>query len=216
MRPSPPAGSVPHVRIATRKDSAGRHTADVDDETLVAETIAGKRWAQKEVWFRFAPMVYGLFRTTFGQRHDHEDLVQEVFLRVFSRLRSLEKPSAIRSFIYSVAVRVAAEKIRRHSILRRARDQLLLGRTWSSSASMIEARDILFRIERVLGGLKEKHRVVFVLRHVEEMKLEEIADALNLSLASVKRNLAKAMRSIERAMIVGVDIRAALPEVGSA
>lgn len=78
---SPPAEMTPDARVGSK----------ADEDTLVRETLAGKRWAQKEVWCRFAPMVYGLLRRTLGSRHDHDDLMQEVFLRVFRRLHSLEK-----------------------------------------------------------------------------------------------------------------------------
>lgn len=57
-----------HARmyVVSRRDSnvddkgiSERVGAKTDDETLVRETLAGKRWAQREVWYRFAPMVLG-------------------------------------------------------------------------------------------------------------------------------------------------------------
>lgn len=172
----------------------------VDDETLARETMAGKRWAQQEVWFRFAPMVYGLIRRSLNSRRDHEDLVQEVFLRVFRRLDSLEKPGALRSFVYSVAIRVVSEEIRHFYVLQRAHAQLVhIARDGATTGADFEARDTLVRIQHILDGMKDKHRAVFVLRHVEGMDLHEIAIGLDLSLATVKRYLVKAMRSIQRA-----------------
>jgi RNA polymerase sigma factor (sigma-70 family) len=113
--------------VAMREEGAAERVgAKTDDETLVRETLAGKRWAQRELWYRFAPMVHGLLRRSLSSRIDHDDLVQEVFLRVFRRLHSLEKASALRSFIYSVAVRVVSEEIRHFYVLKRARDQLEL------------------------------------------------------------------------------------------
>ena len=117
--------------VESREERPGeRAFARTDEETLVAGTLAGKRWAQQEVWYRFAPMVHGLLRRSLSPRHDHDDLVQEVFLRVFRRLHTLEKPSALRSFVYSVAVRVVSEEIRRFQVLQRARarDAAVLGR----------------------------------------------------------------------------------------
>ncbi len=190
---------------------AGRVGAKVDDATLVRETLAGKRWAQREVWYRFAPMVYGLMRRTLGPRHDHDDLVQEVFLRVFRRLDSLEKVSALRSFVYSIAVRVVSEEIRHFYVLQRARAQLvLLGESGASRGADFEARDTLFRVQRVLDTMKEKHRVVFVLRHVEGLDLQEIAVGLGISLATVKRYLARAVDSIRHAVVRDEELRLTL------
>jgi len=172
-----------------------------DDETLVRETLAGKSWAQREVWYRFAPMVHGLLRRSLSTRHDHDDLVQEVFLRVFRRLHTLEKTSALRSFIYSVAVRVVSEEIRHFYVLKRARDQLvLMAEDAGNSGADYEARETLGRVQRVLDGMKDKHRAVFVLRHVEGMELLEIAQGLDISLATVKRYLIRATGAIQKAV----------------
>jgi RNA polymerase sigma-70 factor (ECF subfamily) len=172
-----------------------------DDETLVRETLAGKIWAQREVWYRFAPMVHGLLRRTLSTRHDHDDLVQEVFLRVFRRLHTLEKAAALRSFVYSVAVRVVSEEIRHFYVLKRARDQLvLMAEDAGNSGADYEARETLGRVQRVLDGMKDKHRAVFVLRHVEGMELLEIAQGLDISLATVKRYLVRATGAIQKAV----------------
>jgi RNA polymerase sigma-70 factor (ECF subfamily) len=191
--------------------SADRPFADKSDELLAAETLAGKRWAQREIWYRFAPMVFGLLRRSLSSRHDHEDLVQEVFIRVFRRLHTLENRGALRSFVYSIAVRVMSEEIRHFQVVQRARTQLLLMTAEPGpSGADFEARDTLLRIQTILDGMKDKHRAVFVLRHVEGMELAEIAKGLSMSLATVKRYLVKGMRSIERAATRDDDLRVRL------
>jgi RNA polymerase sigma-70 factor, ECF subfamily len=185
--------------------------AKTDDKTLAAEALAGKPWAQREVWYRYAPMVYGLFRGSLNSRHDHDDLVQEVFLRVFRRLHSLENHAALRSFVYSVAVRVLSEEIRHFYVVQRARNNLvLLADAKATTATDFESRDTLVRIQRILDGMKDRHRAVFVLRHVEGMDLREIASGLDISLATVKRYLIKAMRTIETAALRDEGLRASL------
>ncbi|MBN2576167.1 MAG: sigma-70 family RNA polymerase sigma factor [Deltaproteobacteria bacterium] len=193
---APPKLELVDGRVQAADERACAGTAD---ETLVAQVLAGRRWAQREVWYRFAPMVFGLFRRSLSARHDHEDLVQEVFIRVFRRLHTLHNATAIRSFVYSIALRVMSEEIRHFQVVQRARTQLVLAAVHSSGGADFEARDTLARIQQILDGMKDKHRAVFVLRHVEGMELLEIADGLGISLATVKRYLVKAMRTIERA-----------------
>ena len=174
----PPLGNTvtPILKVVTAKSRVvDRPFAQTDEETLVGQTLAGQRWAQREMWYRFAPMVYGLLRRSFGSRHDPDDLVQEVFLRVFRRLHTLEKASALRSFIYSIGVRVVCEEIRHFHVRQRAHAELVLGSPADeASTADFEARDALQRIEKILGGMKEKYRTAFVLRHVEGMDLQEM------------------------------------------
>lgn len=199
---------------------AGGNVADervgarADEDTLVREVLAGKRWAQREVWYRFAPMVNGLLRRTLSARHDHDDLLQEVFIRVFHRLHSLEKTSALRSFIYSVAVRVVSEEIRHFYVLKRARDQLAMLPSDAGLARVdFEARDLLARIQSILESMKDKYRAVFILRHVEGMELHEIAAGLDISLATVKRHLVKAMKLVQQAVSRDEGLRLSLMDM---
>ena len=192
---------VPPARVGSK----------TDDKTLAVEALAGKPWAQREVWCRYAPMVFGLLRGSLNSRHDHDDLVQEVFLRVFRRLHTLENHAALRSVVYSVAVRVLSEEIRHFYVIQRARDHLaLIADTKEPTGTDFESRDTLLRIQRVLDGLKDKHRAVFVLRHVEGMDLREIATGLDISLATVKRYLLKAMKTIEHAAMRDEGLRVSL------
>lgn len=175
--------------------------ADADDAILARAALVGQAWAQREIWFRFAHMVYGLFRRALGPRHDHDDLTQEVFLRVFRRLHTLEKASAIRSFVYSVAVRVLSEEIRRLRVRRRImaedRDPSMAS---SSAPTDFETRETLLSVQRMLDRMRDKYRAVFVLRYVDGMELQEIALGLDISLATVKRYLNKALASIQRSV----------------
>jgi RNA polymerase sigma-70 factor (ECF subfamily) len=175
--------------------------ASADDAMLARAALVGQVWAQREIWFRFAPMVYGLFRRALGSRHDPDDLTQEVFLRVFRRLYTLEKASAIRSFVYSVAVRVLSEEIRRLRVRRRIVDEHQNpSMPSSSSPSDFETRETLMCVQRMLDGMRDKYRAVFVLRHVDGLELHEIAVGLDVSLATVKRYLNKAVASIHRSV----------------
>ena len=185
-------------------DASGREErvgANADDAILARAALVGQVWAQREIWLRFAPIVYGLFRRALGPRHDHDDLTQEVFLRVFRKLHTLEKASAIRSFVYSVAVRVLSEEIRRLRVRRRlAAERQDSAVASSSSPSDFEARETLACVERILDRMRDKYRAVFVLRYVDGMDLQEIAVGLEVSLATVKRYLHRALASIHKSV----------------
>jgi len=194
---------------------AGRAVHDVDDAALARAGMLGQEWAHRQIWYRFAPMVYALFRRSLGGRHDPEDLLQEVFLRVFGRLGTLENPSALRSFVYSFAVRVMSEELRR----RRVRSRLAAlfvtpaAERWTPHVDF-ESRELLGRIQAILDQMNDRVRAVFVLRRFDGVALTEIASELGLSLATVKRDLDKANQFISRAINRDGRLRAALT-VGS-
>jgi len=172
---------------------------DTDDALLVRAALLGQVWAQREIWFRFSPMVYGLFRRALGPQHDHEDLTQEVFLRVFRGLRTLEKAHAIRSFVFSVAVRVVSEEVRRFAWRRRIIEQHPLSpEPLTCAPADFESREVMSRVRKRLDSMRDKHRAVFILRYVEGMDLRDISLGLGISRASAKRYLAKALAAIQK------------------
>jgi RNA polymerase sigma-70 factor (ECF subfamily) len=204
----------PRPPLGREGGAEARRNAIGDEGHLVHEALAGNRWAQREIWYRFAPMVYGLLRRTLGPQHDHDDLMQEVFLRVFRRLDSLEKHAALRSFVYSVAFRVVSEEIRHFGVMQRARARLLeIPRGGDHPGRDYEWRDLLLRINRILDSLPAKHRAVFVLRHVEGLDLGKISQNLDISLATVKRHLVKATQRLDQAVAEDGDLAGHLATV---
>jgi RNA polymerase sigma-70 factor, ECF subfamily len=160
----------------------------LDDAALVRAFTDGESWAARAIWNRHAPMVYRLLERALGPNGEAEDLTQDVFLRTFSNLPTLRDVQALRSFIYSVALRTLRWELRRRRVRRilRLSDS---GRLPDLPVRGVdsEARQILGRFYELLDRLPVGDRTVFVLRHMEGLKLDEIADKMGISLATVKR-----------------------------
>jgi RNA polymerase sigma-70 factor (ECF subfamily) len=170
---------------------------DRDDVDLVRAFVSGESWAARAIWMRHAPMVHRLLKRALGPSPDREDLVQNVFMAAFARIRSLRDAGALRSFIYSIAVRTLKWELRR----RRVRRILHLSPTGHLPdlpvrATDSETRQILGRFYLLLDQLGANERAAFVLRHMEGEKLEEIAEHLGVSLATVKRWLNRASQKL--------------------
>jgi len=144
-------------------------------------------------------MVNGVLRRALGPDHDFDDLTQDVFLRVFDRVLGLRDLSALRSFIYSVTIRVVSWEIRRARARRKRQAANLLYREGPEAViADPETRDLLARVQTILDGMPQRERVVFVLRHVEGQGLSDIAQGLNVSLSTAKRLLKRGVRKIEK------------------
>ena len=175
--------------------------ADADDAILARAALVGQTWAQREIWFRFAPMVYRFFRRTLGPRYDRDDLTQDVFLRIFRNLHALEKASSIRSFVYSVAVRIASEEVRRFAWRRRIIERKpVIFEPSTSPPADFEMREAVLCVQRSLDRMRDSYRAVFILRYVEGMD-SKISAGLGISRATVKRHLAKALAFIQKSVL---------------
>jgi RNA polymerase sigma-70 factor (ECF subfamily) len=163
------------------------------DLELAHALINGQPEAAVLAWERYAPLVHRIVSRAIGPDAEVEDVTQEIFYRLFSRIGTLRKPEALRSFVISFAIRIVKWELRR----RRARRWLTLSETGDVPEEQMtvmdaESRYALRRLYSLLDRLSTRERLVLILRHVEGMTLEEIAEAMELSLATVKRGLRRA------------------------
>ncbi|MFO0550802.1 MAG: sigma-70 family RNA polymerase sigma factor [Polyangiaceae bacterium] len=164
-----------------------------DDTALAHAIIAGSDRAAALAWDRFAPLVRTLAWKALGPSADIDDLVQDVFMTLFRRAPDLREPAALSSFVVGISVRCIRFELRKRRL-----------RRWLSFLAPEElpeletpevdhaARAGLRATYRVLDKLDADSRLAFVLRHAQGLELTEIAEALECSLATAKRRLAKA------------------------
>jgi RNA polymerase sigma-70 factor, ECF subfamily len=165
---------------------------EVDDATLVHKLLDQHPHAARLIWQRFAPMVHRILRRSLGPDEDVEDLAQEVFMCVFQKASTLREPQALKAFVITVtAFTVRGELRRRWSRrwLRRQRPQTGPGELVANQD--IESREALRRFYDILDRISAQDRTAFVLRYIEGMPLEEVAAALEVSVATAKRRLTR-------------------------
>ncbi|HEY6724408.1 MAG TPA: sigma-70 family RNA polymerase sigma factor [Polyangiaceae bacterium] len=176
-----------------------RDHRDASDAEVARSLIRGEAWAVAETWHRFAPMVLMLAERALGSRSEADDLAQEVFARLFRRAHTLQDPNCLRSFVYSFAVRALKSQLRHRRL-----------RAWLSFKSPetlvdlrvvtpdVESSELLRRFYALLDRLSPRDRLVFSLRRVEFMTVEEIASTLEISVSTVKRSMARASSRLSR------------------
>ena len=163
------------------------------DEKLVGAVAAGDRAAVGVAWDRYAKLVRGALIGALGPDSSVEDLLQEVFLAFFRGASRINDGGALRSYLVSVAMRLAAMELRRRKVRR------FVGLSPTGELPEVEVnpednegRQSLVALYRVLDQLGTRRRFVFVLRHVQEFELTEVAVALAISESTVRRELKRA------------------------
>lgn len=194
----------------------GPEPRDVTDGDLAKGLIAGESWAVTQTWHRFAPMVLMMAERCLGSRPEAEDLAQEVFHLVFRKVESLREPDALRSFVYSFAIRKLKGELRRKKV----RSWLLLDQPeaiaeMGSGTLDVESRDLLRRFHALLDRLTPRDRLVFVLRRMESMTVEEIASHMDLSTSTVKRSLIHSSERLTSWIEADRGLASALAQKGS-
>src|SRR5262245_20268607 len=100
----------------------------IEDRILAIEAARGDPGAHARSWDRYSPLVRRILVRGLGPGCDVEDQVQEVFLRFYRNRALLRDPSALRSFLFGITLRVAASELRSRRVrswLRLTRDGVL-------------------------------------------------------------------------------------------
>ena len=181
-----------------------------DDLILVAALQAGSEQAYEALIGTFQGPVYNLALRLLDSPGDAGDIAQEVFIKVFRGVAAFRGQSSLRTWIYRITVNEAHN--RRRWIFRHQHNEVGL-ECEGEDDSMIERalpdrgrspfdsaadRQKMILIERALLAINPRFREAVVLRDIEELSYEEIADILQISLGTVKSRILRGREALRR------------------
>ncbi len=172
----------------------------MDDAQLIPLAARGDRAAFQALVERHRALVYRVAYQYAGNHHDAEDIAQDVFLKVYRSLDRFRQDAQFTSWLYRIAMNACVDRSRRRNPFgsNDATDERLLSAASSDPdpESRAWAGEIGEAVQAAVDRLPPRQRVIFVMRHFEELKLAEIASALGLAEGTVKRQLHAAVHRL--------------------
>jgi RNA polymerase sigma-70 factor (ECF subfamily) len=181
---------------------------EVEDLRLVQALRAGAEWAYEELLNRFQQPVYALALRLLSDPSDAADVVQEVFLKVFRNIGSFRGKSSLKTWVYRITVNEAHNTRRWFFRHRRREADADRGseetRDWKetipdrnrSPFDMACDREQQVMIEAALQRLNPIFRQAVVLRDIMDLRYEEIADVLGVTLGTVKSRILRGREAL--------------------
>jgi RNA polymerase sigma-70 factor (ECF subfamily) len=197
------------------KNAGAISWSDVDsgEALLIARCAAGDESACAELVAAHQRMVFALAMNLLGDRDEALDLSQEVFLRVFRTLSQFRGQSALRTWIFRIAVNQARNRCRwwsrRHRSSQVSLDEHILQCGDPESTQdirpdrLLASKEAAARIWEAMGRLPFDQRTALVLREIDGLRYEEIAFTLNVAVGTVKSRLTRARQTL-RAELLGL------------
>lgn len=178
-----------------------------EDALLVDATLAGDQAAFALLVQRYERRLFGLVRHYVKNPAEVEDIAQDTFLKAFARLETFQRSSSFYTWLYRIAVNTILDRMKRkgRSPVQIAEDPELVGGRSERGAEDATAarlqirpdarleRDEIASITRsVMDELPEIFRTVLVMRELEQMTYQEIAETLEISIGTVESRLFRA------------------------
>jgi RNA polymerase sigma-70 factor (ECF subfamily) len=188
--------------------------ARAEESAIVAELKAGAEEAYAWLIGEFQRPVYGLVYRVVSDPADAADTTQEVFLKVFRGMKHFHGESSLKTWIYRIALHEAANRKRwwfrhkaRETSIEPAQSENMASRDeemqnaltdhHNSPFDNVAHREVQKRVDAELRRVPEPYRTTLILRDLEEMSYEEIAEVLQISLGTVKSRLTRGRQALK-------------------
>ncbi|HUO25079.1 MAG TPA: sigma-70 family RNA polymerase sigma factor [Candidatus Aquilonibacter sp.] len=194
-------------------DLASAIGARAEEAAVVAELKAGSETAYAWLIGEFQKPVFGLVYRMLGDSSDAADTTQEVFLKVFRGMKHFHGESSLKTWIYRIALHEAANRKRwwfRHKAQETPIDpaesdglagdavmRTALADPQESPFESVAHREVQERVSQALRQVSEPYRTTLILRDLEEMSYDEIAEILEISLGTVKSRLTRGRQALK-------------------
>lgn len=175
---------------------------DLDDRELTRRCLAGDQRACRDLVLRYQRQVYSVLMRVVRRSEDAEDLTQETFVRMFRALDRYDPDRPFAAWLFTIATRLGIDHLRRKRVPTFSLNQAEPG---SNEEYTIDVEDPGLkpdevtsnaeeevRTQSLIDSLPEHYRIVVLLRHQQDLSYEEIAEALNLPLGTVKARIHRA------------------------
>lgn len=178
----------------------------MEETALITQVLQGRTAAFAELIDRYKDRVFALALRLSGSREDAEEIVQDVFLKVYSSLGSFQGSSKFSTWLYRIAYNTTVSKLR--SV---GKHQNEVG---VESYDIVETKDLVGVLEplkreeqkyflaKALKGLKPEESTIVELFYLEEMKIDEIVEIVGESNTNVKVKLHRARKKLHDLLIL--------------
>jgi RNA polymerase sigma-70 factor (ECF subfamily) len=192
--------------------NAQRDDAQREEDLLIEALKAGEDEAYERLIDRFQQPVYSLVYRLMDDPVDASDVVQEVFLKIFRNIGTFRGTSSLKTWIYRIAFNEAYNHRRwftRHKRQEVGFDieddsaphyQDILPDRAPSAFDIVSDRETHALIEEALAEVNPAFRAAVVLRDIEDLSYEEIAEILQVSLGTVKSRILRGREALRKVL----------------
>jgi RNA polymerase sigma-70 factor (family 1) len=166
---------------------------------LILNLKKGENGAFRELFNLYGPRIYRFALAYLKNKPEAEELVQDVFLKIWEKRDHLDPSQNVKAYIYKIAVNCIYDYIRKKNLEKAFADFSKQNFQPGSESLWHEViwNDMLSNLNILVDKMPEQRRIIFLLRMEEGLTNQQIADKLNLSKRTVENQIFRATRFLK-------------------
>ncbi len=174
-------------------------TEHTPDDKLVDHLRDGDLEAFDLIFKQYGDKLFGFVLTYLKSRKETEDLVQNVFLKIWENRKSLKKESSLKAYLFTIAYHNICRLFREKQIHQRFEEEMLAsGEPTVNPEEQFEYRSTIRQVDRLIEKLPEKQKIIFLKSRREGKSSKEIADEMNLAPGTVDNQISAAIKFLRK------------------
>ncbi len=173
-----------------------------NDSILIRQLRKGNHLAFNQLYTKYFSKLYGFSRQITGNKEDAEEIVQEVFVKIWEIRNTLDPGKNFANLLFTISKHKIYNKARQRVYNQAYQNYIQTHVDISNEITGLEIaqKETQTLINQAIAHLPERRREVFILSKVEGFSNKEIADKLNTSLSNIENHINKALKTVRQHM----------------
>nr|WP_319397561.1 RNA polymerase sigma-70 factor [uncultured Carboxylicivirga sp.] len=169
---------------------------DRNDIDLIDQLQNDNSIAFDSIFHKYANRLYAFALRYLKSESEAEELVHNVFVKVWEKRKSIRKEASLKSFLFTVAYNDILKYFRKQAYHQTYLSEIVCNQTYDLS-EQIEYASVLEYIDELINQLPERKREIFLKSRMEGKSTKEIAEELNLSPGTIDNNISEIIKYIK-------------------
>lgn len=178
------------------------HILDINSEQLIPLLLSGDEATFEKVYKHFIRPLHVYAISILRDEDTAKGMVQNVFMRLWERKERLNFTGSIKAYLYGAVYNECLNNLRHQKVKVNHQQHVLhMTKDKVDGGAGMELLDLKEKLQQALNDLPEKCRTVFQLSRFEDLKYQEIADELGISIKTVENQMGKALKTLRLKLV---------------
>lgn len=183
------------------------NTTNLNSEQNAAESVWTREIAEgstesfEKLFNFYCQLLINFSRRYVLDKQAAENIVQDIFVKVWTNRASLDPDKSIKSYLYTSVKNESLKYLRHLDVERRSADKLVSSDSLGNNPeNQLDHSELENKINDAIAGLPEKCREIFSMNRFDNLKYTEIAEILNISVKTVETQMGRALKKLREAL----------------